>query len=266
VTGLAKRTVWNATGVDRPDALTVEEPLEIRVGYGPLSQRKRAVHNVTMRTPGHDRELTIGLLRTDGVIAAKGEMIEFLADRPNEVRVELHHGVSYDVSRHRRTGYSSSACGLCGQHEIQRITDRLEPIQSSLTISSPLVMQLPNIARKHQSLFQATGGSHAAARFDPTGRFDSLFEDVGRHNALDKLIGHAMIEEQSLSDSVLFLSGRAGFEMVQKAAIVGVPMLVAVGAPTNLAIELADHVGMTLIGFVREFDFNTYSHPQRVTR
>lgn len=266
MTGLSQRVVVNAAGVGRPDALIVEEPLEIRVGFGPLTHRRRAVHNVTMRTPGHDRELSIGLLRTDGVIASKEDLIEFLVDGPNEFRLELQHDLSYDLIRHRRTGYSSSACGLCGLHEIQRITDRLEPIQSSLTISSSQVTQLPKIARKHQSLFQETGGSHAAASFDRSGRFDVLFEDVGRHNALDKLIGRAIIEEVSLNDSLLFLSGRAGFEMVQKAAMAGVPVLVAVGAPTNLAIELAEHIGMTLIGFVREFDFNIYSHPQRVIR
>jgi FdhD protein len=238
-------------GRTEPDAVAVEEPLEIRIGGQALA--------VTMRTPGHDEELALGFCLSEGVAATAAALPADLA--ANTVEVEARE---FDRSRVQRSFYTSSSCGVCGKGALEAVAVEAERVASRLTVPATLVAELPG--RLRQPAFDATGGLHATGLFDERGRLVCLREDVGRHNAMDKVIGWAFLQGRlPLADSILCLSGRLSFELVQKAAVAGCPVLVAVGAPSSLAVELARDRGITLCGFVREGRVNVYTEPWRVT-
>lgn len=251
------------------DLLAVEEPLEIRLEYGPTTQRERRSLSITMRTPGHDFDLAVGFLFTEGIVQTPTDVraVEFCGPSKNVVRVELEPGVAFDLKKVERHFYTSSSCGVCGKASIDALR-----IQSQYTLGSTfsmpirLIHQLPARLRERQGVFNSTGGLHACASFDARAQLEESREDVGRHNALDKLIGHAFLAGKlPLQEQMLLVSGRASFELVQKAAMAGFPMFAAVGAPSSLAVELAREAGMTLIGFVRDQRFNIYCGEERVT-
>jgi FdhD protein len=252
------------------DAVAVEEPLEIRLAFDQDGRRLRRGISVTMRTPGHDSELAVGFLFTEGIIDAPDQVAQVQDwGRGNVVRVDLAPGVSVDLARLERHFYAASSCGVCGKASLEavRVRPRFAPIAGRPVVEAGVIGRLPETLRAAQVAFDRTGGLHAAALFDPDGRLLGLREDVGRHNALDKLIGAAFLAGRTpLCDGILLVSGRASFELVQKAAVAGIPMLAAVGAPSSLAIELARQHGMTLAGFVRADRFNIYSEPGRIVQ
>jgi len=274
ITPVEIKKVSNSKFETVPDLLASEEPLEIRIGFGPLGNREQKSLSVTMRTPGHDYELAVGFLFTEGIITwfEQVESVKFCEDRgkqeqkENVVRVELKPEVSIDFEKLQRHFYTSSSCGVCGKTSIDSVKVHCMNIQGDFTVSSDVIHSLPDTLRKSQAVFEHTGGLHASALFDSLGNIVLLREDVGRHNALDKLVGAMLFKEATpLSTYILLVSGRISFELVQKAAVAGVPILAAVGAPSSLAVQLAKEVGMTLLGFVRDKRFNIYSGEQRVT-
>jgi FdhD protein len=268
-------TKITASGVEqKPDLLAVEEPLEIRIGFGTMTDRQQKSVSVTMRTPGHDFELAIGFLYTEGIIhhVYQVESIKYCEDlgkqeeKGNVVRVELKPEVSIDFEKLQRHFYTSSSCGVCGKSSIESIKVACQGLTDGFSISASLIHQLPDKLRKAQTVFEYTGGLHAVGLFDKAGELILLREDVGRHNALDKAIGAMVLKKQvPLSDYALLVSGRASFELAQKAAVAGIPVLAAIGAPSSLAVALAKESGMTLLGFVRNERFNIYSGDQRIT-
>jgi len=250
------------------DLLAVEEPLEIRISYLSRGVRRARTISVTMRTPGADRELAAGFLFTEGLVQTRREI---LATHPcrqgNRMRVHLREGVVIDSRKLKRNFYTASSCGVCGKASIDAVRVCV-PARASgpeFSVSSQVVHRLPEILRTAQALFTQTGGLHACALFSPTGELLCIREDVGRHNALDKLIGHELLADRvPLQQSILLVSGRASFELVQKAVMAGIPMLAAVGAPSSLAVRLAAEQNMTLLGFVRQERFNIYCGEQRI--
>ena len=236
-----------------PDEVAVEEPLEIRVNGVPVA--------VTMRTPGHDEELGLGFLYSEGIAPSRaGIPADFAA---NTVDVEVP---GFDPGRVARNFYTTSTCGVCGKGALEAVAVEAPRVSSDLRVPVALVSALPDRLRRAQATFEATGGLHATGLFDATGELVCLREDVGRHNAMDKVIGWALGEGVlPLARHVLCVSGRLSFELVQKAAVAGCPLLVAVGAPSTLAVELAGDRGITLCGFVRDGRVNVYSEPWRVT-
>ena len=271
--------VRGAAGCRRSDLLTVEEPLEIRVCHaGAAAEGERSVA-VTMRTPGHDYELAAGFLFCEGFFERPEELagVRHCGREGNVVRVTLtsalDHAAERGVDARGNRLVANSSCGVCGKASIDDVLAALpEPVaqtaQSAATPAVPaeILHRLPVELRRHQRTFAQTGGLHAAALFDPDGRLQLLREDVGRHNALDKLIGRAVLEARlPLPEAVVLFSGRTGFELVQKAACAGIRFLAAVGAPSSLACELAGELGITLVGFLRDGRFNIYAGAQRVT-
>jgi FdhD protein len=248
------------------DVLAVEEPLEIRVasqGTLPITV------SLTMRTPGDDTELAVGYLFTEGIVRRREEISGVYPCRSGAIRVELARGAAPDLSRLDRHSYTSSSCGACGK----RSTDALRatpawPLRPGQPIvDGELVRSFPASLREAQLLFAETGGLHASALFDLDGRLIVLREDVGRHNALDKVIGTELLAGRlPASERILILSGRVSFELVQKALMAGIAVIVAIGAPSSLAVELAREAGMTLLGFVQAERFNVYSGAQRLRR
>ena len=235
-----------------PDEIAVEEPLEIRVEGRPIA--------VTMRTPGHDEELAVGFLVSEGVSPGQASIPSDLAQNTVDVEVE-----NFDFERLSRNFYTSSSCGVCGKGALEAVAVEAAPIESALTVPTALVAELPGRLREAQPTFAATGGLHATGLFSAGGELLAVREDVGRHNAMDKVVGWAFgAGLLPLSDKVLCVSGRLSFELVQKAAVAGSPILVAVGAPSTLAVELARDRGLTLCGFVRGGRVNVYSEPQRI--
>ncbi len=258
------------------DMVAVEAPLEIRVGFGPRQRRQRRSLAVTMRTPGHDAELAVGFLFTEGLIGRPDQITEvrhagptlYPDARENIIQVELAPEVDFDFDRLSRHFYTSSSCGVCGKTSIElvRTTTCFFSRRGHPVVDLDVLFQLPDAMRAAQSIFEYTGGLHAAGLFDTQGRVQLLREDIGRHNALDKLIGAAVRAGMApLREHLLLVSGRASFELVQKAVMAGIPVLAAVGAPSSLAVELAEENDMTLIGFLRGGRFNVYSGRSRIS-
>jgi FdhD protein len=234
------------------DRVAVEEPLEIRIGGEPVA--------VTMRTPGHDEELALGFCLSEGLQPTAAALPADLA--ANTVEVEAP---AFDPDRLRRSFYTSSSCGVCGKGALEAVEVEAPRVESRLAVSATLLADLPERLRAAQPAFEATGGLHATGLFAPTGELRCLREDVGRHNALDKVVGWAFLQRLlPLAESVLCVSGRLSFELVQKAAVAGCPLLVAVGAPSSLAVELAADRGLTLCGFARGGRLNVYTEQWRV--
>lgn len=259
--------------VERADVVAAEQPLEIRVVAEIGGRRQRHSVAVTMRTPGNDFELAAGFLWGEGLLRHPGDVwrIDWCdasssQDPNNVVEVSLGPGVDFDVERLSRHVFTSSSCGICGRASLEavRISCPRAPI-GTFRLHPQQLVRVPTTLREAQPVFSETGGLHAAGLFDGTGRLLALREDVGRHNAVDKVVGSLLLEERLPgSDRVLLVSGRASFELVQKAALAGIPVLAAVGAPSSLAVELAVEMGMTLVGFLRDERFNVYSGADRI--
>jgi FdhD protein len=250
------------------DLLAVEEPLEIRLGVTIEGRREHRTVSVTMRTPGNDSELAVGFLFTEGIVSSKDEIEGIREIDDNIVRVDLRPDVPVDFDRLSRHYYTASSCGVCGKASIEavRVAPKSRPVDGRPTLDADVIRRLPDALRSAQTGFDRTGGLHASALFDAAGHLHTIREDVGRHNALDKVIGaEFMAGRTPLGESILLVSGRASFELVQKAAVAGIPVLAAVGAPSSLAVELARESGMTLIGFVRSERFNVYADAGRLT-
>ncbi len=268
---LATVSVCRIDGSDsaiRPDVLAVEEPLEIRLGCFIDGKRSHRGVSITMRTPGHDDELAVGFLFTEGIITAREQVTGVRAcGSGNVVRVDLRPEVAVDLTRLERHFYTASSCGVCGKASLQavRVCSPHRPAEGQPVVEATVIHRLPDILRAEQAVFDRTGGLHASALFDIHGDLLCLREDVGRHNALDKLIGVSFLSGRTpLSESVLLVSGRASFELVQKAAVAGIPILAAVGAPSSLAVDLARECGLTVLGFVRADRFNIYTGADRI--
>ena len=262
---LRPATVWKyADGALREtaDEVACEEPLEIRVRGRGLS--------VTMRTPGHDDELAVGFLLTEGVVRERADILEVRrcdADRPeaeSRVDVLLAPLVHVDFDRLTRHVFTSSSCGVCGKAMIESLRQRLQPVTAKLTVDAATLLSLPSVMRSAQPGFDRTGGLHAAALFDTAGRLIVLREDVGRHNAVDKVIGYATLRGLPLADAVLLVSGRTSFEIMQKALAARIAIVAAVSAPSSLAVTFAHDSGQTLVGFLRTGRMNVYAHPKRI--
>ena len=255
------------------DLLAVEEPLEIRLGFGPEHSREQKSLAITMRTPGHDFELVVGFLFTEGIISSAEDLFRITHCRdkdgelsPNIVRVELQPSIEMDWDRFARHFYTNSSCGICGKASIESLEGMCEaPIKTDFGISAGVLHTLDQKMRKSQGIFDHTGSLHAAALFDQHGELLHLREDIGRHNALDKTIGKAVIEGSlPLKQHVIMLSGRSCFELIQKALMARVPIVAAVGAPSSLAVETAQNFNLTLLGFVKNNCFNIYSSPEKI--
>jgi FdhD protein len=259
--------VRDGSGLDRADRLAAEEPMEIRAG-GPGQEPVSVA--VTMRTPGSDFELAAGFLVTEGLISSRDELVSVSycelppeQQRFNVVTVRLSR--PFDPTTVQRNFYATSSCGVCGKASLDQVRVQCAPIAPGLVIARWVVLGLPTTLRASQRIFEQTGGLHASGLFDAAGRLISAREDVGRHNAVDKLIGHAFLAgEIPLSHHILLASGRVSFEIVQKAAVAGVAVVCAVSAPSSLAVEAADEFGVTVVGFVRDRGFNVYTHPDRI--
>ena len=266
--------IWNVNQqqrIEKSDFLAVEEPVEIRLAL--QGQSPKSI-SITMRTPGNDFELAVGFLFTEGIIQSKDQIknIDYAKvwepdKEENVVLVDIAEGVEIDFLRLERHFYTSSSCGVCGKASIDAVkfSGMQEIPQNKPLFDHKLIHSLPDLLREKQSVFEDTGGLHAAALFDNSGNLHLLREDVGRHNAVDKLIGAAFLEGLTpLNDFLIMVSGRASFELVQKSLMAGIPLLAAVGAPSSLAISLAEEAGMTVMGFVRNERFNIYSGADRI--
>jgi FdhD protein len=249
----------------KEDYLAAEEPLEVRVGDDPIS--------VTMRTPGHDIELAAGFLLTEGLVQCPEQIarLEMAAqgEAPNAgniVYVELAPDAAPDLEKMRRHFFAASSCGICGKASIDSVRSRtLHPPNPDFRVDPEVLVTLPEALRGSQAVFGRTGGLHAAALFNTSGKLIVLREDIGRHNAVDKVIGWALRENRlPLANEILLVSGRGGFEIVQKAIVAGLPVLASVSAPSSLAVQLARELGMTLIGFLRGRRFVTYAGEERI--
>jgi FdhD protein len=261
--------------VARDDAVAVEEPLEIQLNFEKRGLRTTKSVSVTMRTPGHDRELAAGFLFAEGIIDGAGaiegwEVPESARNGPaggNTLRAVLRDGVTVDLRALERHFYTTSSCGVCGKTSLEalRVTGRIALEPDRPVWDSSRVGDLPQALRTGQAIFEATGGLHAAGLFDADGALVAVREDVGRHNAVDKLVGAQVLAGRvPLAGHLLLVSGRASFELVQKTVMAGIPVLAAVGAPSSLAVDLARQFGATLLGFVAKERFNVYSGAQRI--
>jgi FdhD protein len=257
------------------DDLALEEPLEIQVLYGPADARETKTISITMRTPGHDRELAAGFLVGEGLLRSLDHLEAVSSRGPrfggarfqNSVQVILRPGVPLDLKRLERNCYTTSSCGVCGKTSMDALKLNFFPAlpAAGWQISERIIRALPDRLRAAQDIFRHTGGLHAAGLFTPGGQPVVVREDVGRHNAVDKVIGSQFLEGRVLlSDTVLVVSGRASFELMQKALAVSIPILVAVGAPSSLAVQVAERFGATLVGFTKSSGFNIYTGSGRV--
>lgn len=262
-------------GLPASDILSVEEPLEIRISYGPKAERVQKNISVTMRTPGNDLELAIGFLFTEGIISSCHDVadvyhagMECSSQKKNIVQVELAENFIPHLVQSDRNFYTTSSCGVCGKGSIQSIRT-VSPFcdldKPQLNLTTDILYKLPGKLQSAQSDFAATGGIHASGLFTIEGDLVLMREDVGRHNALDKLIGNALVSNTlPLNQHILLLSGRASFELIQKAAMAGISVVAAIGAPSSLAVELAMEFDITLLGFLKENRFNIYYLSDRI--
>lgn len=253
------------------DILVTEEPLEIRLGHGPLDDRQEFRLSVTMRTPGNDEELTLGFLFTEGIITEPTQVVRIVPcenvkeeERGNVVRAELHPSVRVDPVKWQRNFYTTSSCGVCGKSSIEAVHAQCPgSLGKAPELVHALITSLPDRMRAGQTVFKHTGGIHGAALFNEQGELLILREDVGRHNAVDKVVGALLAQpgngRRTTDNRLLLVSGRAGFELVQKCIVAGIPAMAAVGAPSSLAVQLARDSGLLLIGFLRGDRFNVYS-------
>lgn len=256
------------------DCLALEEPLEIRLQHPWRDTVSARSVSITMRTPGHDLELAVGFLYTEGIVRGLDELegVAYCGDpereqeRTNVVRVDVNDRAVIDWARLQRHVYTSSSCGVCGKTSLEAVATVGAPdLPPGPTLDAAQIPAMVERLRAHQDVFEQTGGLHAAACFDAAGALVRVREDVGRHNALDKLVGASLLAgELPMRERVIVVSGRASFELVQKALMAGASALIAVSAPSSLACELAERHGMTLIGFTRAGRFNLYTHPERV--
>jgi FdhD protein len=262
---------YGTNGVEeRPDQLAAEEPLELRVSAEQEGHRRRRTVAITMRTPGHDLDLAAGFLLSEGVIADAGAIWR-IAHCPDSVEgnivdVDLGPEVAFDPERFSRNVYTTSSCGICGKTSIALVRALCRsPAAGSARFAPAVIRGLAETLRAAQAVFSRTGGLHAAGLFTAAGELLLLREDVGRHNAVDKVVGAQLLDRRlPATDRLLLVSGRASFELVQKALVAGIPALAAVGAPSSLAVELARDFGLTLIGFLRDGRFNVYAGSERI--
>jgi FdhD protein len=251
----------------RADRLATEEPMEIRAA-GP-GQEPASVA-VTMRTPGNDFELAAGFLYTEALIQSRDDVVsvnycELPAQEQQFNVVTVRLSGRFDPDGPRRNFYATSSCGICGKASLEQVAVRCSPVGPGPAVSGSVILSLPRTLRGAQPIFEQTGGLHAGGLFDTTGRLLAIREDVGRHNAVDKLVGWALLAgDLPLAEAILLVSGRVSFEIVQKAAVAGLPIVCAVSAPSSLAVDAAEELGMTVVGFVRGQGFNVYAHPDRV--
>jgi FdhD protein len=267
VTAVRVQAVDGASTLERPDRLVTEEPMEIRV-QGPRGAAEPVA--VTMRTPGNDFELAVGFLLTEGVLAGAADLASVAyclegegEQHYNVVTVRTRHMPDLDHAR-RRFAVNAS-CGLCGKMTLDQVAVECPPVGAGPTVCGSVLLGLPDRLRSAQTVFDETGGLHAAACFDVDGNLIVVREDVGRHNALDKVLGHAAMESAlPLANRVLLVSGRLSFEIIQKAAVGGIPIICAVSAPSSLAVEAAARFGQTVVGFLRDERFNVYCGQERV--
>jgi FdhD protein len=261
--------------LSQKDSVAIEEPLEIRLGFSTPDERTSQSISITMRTPGNDRELAVGFLFSESIIQRASDIASVEHCGPpapdsgnhNVVRVELSPDVSVDLGRLQRHFYTSSSCGVCGKTSLDALRlVGVEPIvDDSLVIDTDVLTSIPDRLRAQQRTFDETGGLHAAAAFDTDGALVVTMEDVGRHNAVDKVVGSLLLEDCLPANNLgLMVSGRASFELMQKTLVAGMPILAAVSAPSSLAVQLASEFGVTLIGFLRGKSFNIYSGEQRI--
>ena len=268
VTRTRVRSLAGGQAHERADRLATEEPMEIRAA-GP-DQTPLSVA-VTMRTPGGDFELATGFLFTEGLVAGRDDVrkVSYCEDLDPD---EQHYNVvtvdlvrAFDPDALHRNFFATSSCGVCGKATLEHVEVACPRVAQGPTVGADVVARMPEELRRAQRVFEQTGGLHAAGLFAPNGRLLSLREDVGRHNAVDKLIGEAVLAgDVPLAERVLFVSGRSSFEIVQKAGVAGIPIVASVSAPSSLAVETGERLGMTIVGFVRDGRCNVYTHPQRV--
>jgi FdhD protein len=255
-------------GAETPaeDLLAVEEPLEIQLEYGSSEDRESKPISITMRTPGHDKELAAGFLMTEGVLSDPGDIKAIARGGQNIVRVELMPGAAVKTASLARNFYITSSCGVCGKASLLALQAACPPRRTNrFRMREETLRGLPERLRQQQTLFKRTGGLHAAGLFDAEGNLCVVREDVGRHNAVDKLIGSEWLADRTpLHERVLLLSGRASFELLQKAVMAGIPMVACVGAPSSLAVTIAQQFDVILAGFLREDSFNIYHGAQRI--
>jgi FdhD protein len=246
--------------LERPDQLAAEEPLEIRIEGHSVA--------VVMRTPGQDRELAAGFLLTENLVRSATDIFDITqcgAEEGQVVNVTLKDPAAFDPAKLTRNVFSSSSCGVCSKATIEAVRQSFPAIEANCSLPAEILLRMPPALRERQETFNQTGGLHACALFDLAGNLQHVHEDVGRHNALDKLIGHALLENRlPLRDSVLLLSGRASFEIMQKALAAGIPIVAAISAPTTLAVEFARESNQTLVGFLRGATMNIYAGFERV--
>ncbi len=259
----------------REDSVAVEEPLEIQLSTASAEGAAAKSISITMRTPGHDMELALGFLATEGIIDRGNQVVSVEAvgetdpdsGLKNTIRIELEASVNVDLERLQRHFYTTSSCGVCGKSSLEalRVAGAKSLRDTGTTYSRKLITGLPDKLLEKQRLFSKTGGLHAAAVFDAEGEIVTIREDVGRHNAVDKVVGHLLMNNSLPAENLgLIVSGRASFELMQKALVAGIPTLIAVSAPSSLAVQLAVDFDMTLVGFLRGENFNLYSGNSRI--
>jgi FdhD protein len=259
--------VRDGQSFERPDRLAAEEPMEVRAG-GPGQEPVSVA--VTMRTPGHDFELAAGFLYTEGLVRSRDEIVsvnycELPAEEQQYNVVTVRLARAFDLGTNARNFFATSSCGICGKASLDHVRVSCPSLPPGPVVAGSVIVSLPGRLREAQRIFEETGGLHAGGLFEPDGTPAAVREDVGRHNALDKLVGWALLgDELPLSRRMLLVSGRVSFEIVQKAAVAGIPLICAVSAPSSLAVAAADELGVTVAGFVRGGSFNLYSHPERV--
>lgn len=252
-----------------PDFVAIEEPLEISLTYSTEDSTIKKNISVTMRTPGNDAALATGFLFTEGIIKNNSAIKStgILLSDENKMNVVLQVGEFPFLQQSERNFYTTSSCGVCGKVSIDAIktVSTFNAVQTNVSVAETVLTSLPQQLQQQQIIFKSTGGLHAAALFQSNGKFIMLKEDVGRHNALDKIVGAALQQDLlPLSNCILMLSGRASFELMQKATMAGIKIIAAIGAPSSLAVELAEEAGITLVGFLKKTSFNIYTHQERI--